>query len=500
MLTSRTDGVEINNVEVGTASQADTIRDLRDWLAVVERAGQLKHVDGADYDLELGAIAHLNNRQGAPAALLFDRIKGYPAGFRILTGASNNSARLGITLRLGTNLSTADLVRALRGKPTVWASAGKAFDPLVVSAGPVQEYVEEEAAVDLTKLPAPRWNELDGGRYLGTGCAVITRDPETGWVNVGSYRVMVHDPRSVGVMILHGKHGRLHYEKWWSQGLPAPMAISLGHDPLLSILSGVEIPSDVSELNVAGAIQGTPIEVLESDLTGLPIPAQSEVVIEGFLHPNNFREEGPFGEFLGYYSSDRPMVPVLDVKRVLRRSDPILIGSPPGKPPHDYSYWVSILRSALVFDQLVAAGVPGVHGVWAFPLGGSRQLQAVAIKQMFPGHARQAGIIAAQCRAGAQAGRYTVVVDEDIDPTELDEVIWAMVTRSDPDQDIEILRRTWGGVDPLADCFPEQRFYTSRAIIDACRPYEHMASFPPVAEPSAELRAKVLSKWRDIFC
>jgi UbiD family decarboxylase len=110
-------------------------------------------------------------------------------------------------------------------------------------------------------------------------------------------------------------------------------------------------------------------------------------------------------------------------------------------------------------------------------------------------------MIAAQCRAGAMAGRYTVVIDEDIDPTELDEVIWAMVTRSDPDRDIEILRRTWGlWVDPLADCFPEQRFYTSRAIIDACRPYEHLASFPPVAEPSVELRAKVLSKWRNIFC
>src|SRR5262249_54995926 len=169
MPTSKATGLGNKYTEVGTTNETSTIRDLRDWLAVVERAGQLKHVDGADWDLELGAIAHLNNRQGAPAALLFDQIRGYAPGFRILTGASNNpAARLGVTLRLGPNLSTADLVLALRGKPTAWASAGKAFDPLVVPAGPVQECVEVEAAVDLTKLPAPRWNELDGGRYLGT--------------------------------------------------------------------------------------------------------------------------------------------------------------------------------------------------------------------------------------------------------------------------------------------------------------------------------------------
>ena len=186
------------------------------------------------------------------------------------------------------------------------------------------------------------------------------------------------------------------------------------------------------------------------------------------------------------------MAPVLDVKRVLRRADPILIGSPPGKPPHDYSYWVSILRSALVFDQLVAAGVLGVHGVWVLPLSGSRQLQAVAIKQMFPGHARQAGMIAAQCRAGAMAGRYTVVVDEDIEPTELTKSYgpWSR-GRIQTETSRSSGAPGASGWTRSADCFPEQRFYTSRAIIDACRPYEHLASFPPVAEPSAEeLRAR----------
>ena len=474
--------------------------DLRDWLGEVEKEGQVRRVEGADWDLELGAITHLNNRRGAPTALLFDRIKGYPPGFRVLTGANGNAARLGVTLRLGPNRSTVELVQALRGRPTAWAEEAKGFDPLVVKDGPVRECVEQGPAVDVTKLPAPRWNERDGGRYLGTGCLVITRDPETGWVNAASYRVMVHDARAVGVLIIPGKHGRVHYERWWERGRPCPMAISLGHDPLLSVLGGVEIPMGVSELNVAGAIQGRPVETLESDLTGLPIPARSEVVLEGFLQPNDLKEEGPFGEFFGYYTGGKSVAPVLGVERVLRRKDPIIIGSPPGKPPHDYSYWVSILRSALVFDQVVAAGVPGVQGVWVFPLSGSRQLQVVAIKQMFPGHVRQAGTVAAQCRAGAQAGRYTVVVDDDVDPTNLEEVMWATVTRSDPARDIEILHRTWGGpVDPLAECFPEQRLYTSRAIIDACRPYEHLASFPPVAEPSPELQARVLKKWTGIF-
>jgi UbiD family decarboxylase len=417
-----------------------------------------------------------------------------------LTAANGSAARLGVSLRLGAEHTTGSLVRALRGKPTAWAAEAKGFDPLVVKDGPVREVVERGVALDVTRLPAPRWNERDGGRFLGTGCLVITRDPETGWVNAASYRVMIHDARSVGIYILQGKHGRMHYERWWERGRPCPVAISLGHDPLLSVLGGIEIPLGVSELNVAGAVMGRPLEVMESDVTGLPIPAHSEAVIEGFLAPNNTKEEGPFGEFFGYYSGAIGMAPVLDVERVLRRPDPVIIGSPPGKPPHDYSYWVSILRSALVFDQIVAAGVPGVQGVWVFPLSGSRMLQVVAIRQMFPGHARQAGMLAAQCRAGAQCGRYTIVVDDDVDPTNLDEVMWATVTRADPARDIDILHRSWGGpVDPLSECFPENRLYTSRAIIDACRPFEHLDRFPPVVEPSPELTAKVLAKWADLF-
>jgi UbiD family decarboxylase len=147
---------------------------------------------------------------------------------------------------------------------------------------------------------------------------------------------------------------------------------------------------------------------------------------------------------------------------------------------------------------LVKAGIPDIRGVWAHEVGGSRLFIAVSIKQRYLGHARQAGFVASQCQTGAYLGRYVVVVDEDIDPSDLQEVIWAMCTRSDPASDIEMIRRAWSSeADPLVrkgspPC-------NSRAIIDACRPYEWLDEFPPVVETSPDLLRAIKTKWADVL-
>jgi UbiD family decarboxylase len=232
--------------------------------------------------------------------------------------------------------------------------------------------------------------------------------------------------------------------------------------------------------------------------TGLPIPAGSELAIEGWLTPDNRRDEGPFGEWTGYYSGRRRPCLALEITRLYHRDNPILLGAPPGKPPHDYSYMRTVMKSAMIHDELVASGVPGVRSAWAHESGGGRLFIAVALEQRYPGHARQVGYLTSQLPAAAYMNRFVVTVDDDVDPADLDQVIWAMSTRTDPATDIEILRRTWGSkLDPLLpDGAPA---YNSRAVIDACRPYERLADFPRVAQSDPTYLNQIHQKWHHVL-
>lgn len=469
--------------------------DLREWIAAVERLGQLRRVEGADWDLEIGTITDLYQRRMGLPALLFDRVRGYPEGYRVLTNALTSLARIALTLGLPVTATAQDLIGYWRRYAREWPQ----LPPVVVADGPVNERLARGDAVDLRRFPAPRWHALDGGRYLGTGCLVIQKDPDTGWVNVGVYRVMVHDACTAGLYISPGKHGRQILEKYWSRGEACPVAVSIGHDPLLFLVAGLEIPYGVGELDVAGGLRSQPIEVIQSDVTGLPIPALAEAVLEGRVPPGVTREEGPFGEWLGYYAGGSRPAPILEVDLVRQRRDPILLGNLPSRPPNDDTYYRGILRSAMVWEELEAAGVPGVKGVWAHEAGGGRMWLTVAIEQRYPGHARQAGLIASQCHAGAYANRYVVVVDDDIDVTNTDEVIWALCSRVDPTEDVQILRGNWSTpLDPMS--YPaDQRVYNNRMVIDACRPWHRRKEFPQVAQATPEQRRDAIARWRDLL-
>jgi 3-polyprenyl-4-hydroxybenzoate decarboxylase len=239
--------------------------------------------------------------------------------------------------------------------------------------------------------------------------------------------------------------------------------------------------------------------VLEIVRGPLPIPAGAEIAIEGEIPPpsEEARAEGPFGEWPGYYSGGTigtgEAQPVIRVKAIYHRNDPILCGFPLLKPSSGDNQHFSLMRSALIWNALDEAGVPDVQAVWAHPSGG-RFMTVLAIKQRYPGHARQAALIASQCRAAALLTRYVVVVDEDIDIWDSNELLWALCTRTDPVKDIEILRRCWSNpIDPIIP--PSERGFQSRGIIDACRPYEWMKDFPAVSGASAELKEKVIKKF-----
>jgi UbiD family decarboxylase len=491
----------MNEPVTGPAVSAHDL-DLRAWLEEVRGLGELREVHGADWNLELGAISELNVRKDLPPALLFDDITGYPEGFRVLTCSTASPARLASILRLGLETTHHGLVQKLRGKPREWQAQAPHYDPLVVEQGPVLQNVQRGEAVDLYQFPSPLWHEKDGGRYIGTGCSVVTRDFDTPWVNVGTYRVQLFDRNHVGLDMVAGKHGAIQYDKHMSAGKPFPVAIVLGAHPLTYLISGIEVPFGMCEYNYIGAILGQPVAVVRGELTGLGFPAASEIVIEGWAHPGDRRDEGPFGEFHGYYPGKgvAHQAPVVTVERVYFRNDPILLGSPPAKPPNDYSYSKAVMRSALLVDALAAAGVPDVTGVWAHEIGGARMFNVVAIRQRYAGHARQAGHILNQCGVGAYMSRYSVVVDEDIDPANLQEVMWAVATRTDPEVDIDIIRRGMGSKnDPMFVAYAYDAPYASKAIIDACRPYDRLREFPDVAEASRALQEEVRAKWKALF-
>ncbi|MBI3054661.1 MAG: UbiD family decarboxylase [Betaproteobacteria bacterium] len=471
--------------------------DLREWLAQVDAIGELARPNGADWNLEIGGLSEIGYKRRGPA-LLFDQIKGHPAGYRVLTSSTNSARRFGLTLRMGTDHTDRSLVAALRGQPKRWEQASGNFDPVTVESGPVFENVMEGDAVDLLRFPTPLWHALDGGRYIGTGVAVATVDPAEGWVNLGAYRSMLVDRNHVALAIIQGKHGHMHNQKWMEREGRAPVAIHIGMEPLFMVLGGVEVPSGISELNYAEAIRGAPVKVVKSTVTGLPIIADAEIVLEGWIRQGDKTGEGPFGEWTGYLVDQVTQEPFLKVERVLYRNNPIMLGAPPGKPPHDYSYMRTIMKSAMIFDALVAAGIPEVKGVYAPECGGGRMLVIVAIKQRYAGHARQAGFIASQCREAAYMGKYTVVVDDDIDVTNLEEVLWAICTRTDPAASIDFIRRAWASkAEPMLR--PGQPPFNSRAIIDACRPYEWFDDFPKVAQADPAYLRELEQKWRDIF-
>jgi len=472
--------------------------DLRRWLSEIEQLGELREVRGADWNLELGAISELNVKKALPPALLFDEIKGYPKGHRVLTCSTSSPARLSSILRLPIQRTHQGLVEALRGKPAQWNAAAARFSPVVVSSGSIFENTQEH--VDLEAFPSPLWHELDGGRYIGTGCSVVTRDLDSEWINVGTYRVQLFDKGHVCLDMVPGKHGRIQYEKHKAAGKRFPVAIVLGGDPLGYLISGIEVPFGMCEWNYAGSILNQPVEVVRGEVTGLPFPAASEIVLEGHVEPNDERTEGPFGEFHGYYPGKEGVAPVVTVEKVYYRHDPILVGSPPAKPPNDYSYSKAVMRSALLHDALAAAGVPDVRAVWAHEIGGARMFNVVSIRQRYAGHARQAGHILSQCGVGAYMSRWSVVVDEDIDPSNLQEVMWAVATRTDPAIDIDIIQRGWGSKnDPMFVAYPYDAPLSSKAVLDACRPWDHLHDFPAVAEASKELQAKTLAKWKDLL-
>src|SRR6266446_931540 len=383
--------------------------------------------------------------------------------------------------------------RSMRSRPG-WRSARHCSRarPSWSRTPPLQHSIKGKD-LDLAKFPAPVWHRHDGGPFIGSGSIVIMRDPDGGWINASIYRVQVHGRDKVTVQFDHaGRHGAIIAKKYWDAGKPCPLAVVNGEDPALFVAGFEYLPAGQSEYEFAGAIKGAPIEVHPGPLTGLPIPAHAEIVLEGNLLPMNesVLPEGPFGEFTGYYASEARPAPVMQVSAVHHRADPILLGSPPMKPPR--FHFGLPFRAATIWQNLESAGVTDVVGVWQHV---SQLMTVVALKQRYDGHAKRAALVAT---AHSYMARLVVVVDDDVDSSDLNDVMWAVATRCEPSEQIDIIRNAWSSaLDPRISPADRARNVTShsKVIIEACRPFAWLEQFPPTSALSLTEARAIEEKW-----
>ncbi|MGD0027171.1 MAG: UbiD family decarboxylase [Xanthobacteraceae bacterium] len=464
-------------------------KDLRGFIDQVGNLNALRHVDGADPHFEIGGITEVAAGSRECPALLFDRIKGYPKGFRVFTNATTTPQRAALALGIDPRLAPLDALKAWMEKRKTL----KAQQPITVKDAPFLENSTNGRWVDLRALPAPYWHRKDGGQFIGSGSLVIMRDPDTGWINASIYRIQVHSESRVTIQFDHpGRHGAIIARKYWDKGQSCPIAVINGEDPALFIAGFEYLPAGQAEYDFAGGIKGAPIEVLSGPFTGLPLPAQAESVLEGEFLPASelMLPEGPFGEFTGYYAADKRLCPVMEVKAIHHRNDPILLGSPPMKPPR--FHFGLPLRAASIWSDLETAGVTDVVGVWQHV---AQLMTVVALKQRYAGHAKRAALIAA---ANSYMARLIVVVDDDVDPSNLADVMWAVTTRCEPSEQIDIVRNAWSSaLDPRIPAEDKNSGIAShsKAIVEAVRPFAWMDKFPPTSTLTKEEAREIERKW-----
>lgn len=472
------------------------VRDLRDFITEVEEAGELHRVDDAHWKHEIGAITELvaekGGGKGGPA-ILFDDIADYPSGFRVISNTFGSVERSRIVLGMPAGTTPLEMVDQWRND--MEAKAYQGFEPEPADDGdvPIKENVDVGSDVDVTKFPVPVWHEQDqGGRYIGTGSVVLTRDPDTGWINLGVYRSSIIDEQEVTMGIWPGKDGLITMRKYHERGENCPIVMLAGMDPWTWLAATCTLPRQETEYEVAGWLQGQPIPVVEGETTDLPIPANAEIAIEGELPPLDEAtcSCGPFGEWPGYSTPPHTGLPVLRIDAILHRDDPIILGQPPLRPPALYTLGVPVRTAGGVWNQLEKAGIPGVTGVWTHVIE-RPMFMVVAIEQEYAGHSKQTGLAATSVPNGSYGGRYVVIVDDDVDVTNLEEVLWAMCTRCKA-EDIDVVHDVY--TSPLDPVIDDRTHPTSgRVIIDATRPYGE--EFPEAIHFNEDYRAEIREKW-----
>jgi 4-hydroxy-3-polyprenylbenzoate decarboxylase len=466
--------------------------DLRGFIALCEKEGQLARIKAeVDWELEISHICKIAEEASGPA-LLFENVKGYSSP--VLTGAFATTQRLAMILGKDPKLSLVELTKE-------WVNLSVKDVTLAkeVKDGPIFENIVDGDKVDTFAFPSPKFYELDGGRYFGTAVFMVIQDPENGKVNLGTYRMGILDDKTVGVQILKGKTADRIMQKYAKQGKKMPACAIIGGDPLHIFASAATVSGAKSGYDVVSSLRGEPVETVKTQLFGLPIPAAAEIVLEGEIDPTKLRNEGPFGEYTGYYTEEliKPIPkPALDVKRVYYRNNPILWETSVGRPVGDQHMLYAFARNASLWMDLEKMQIPGIKSVYTLPEGAGRFIVIVSVQQMYPGHSDQVAAAVIASNTGTYGVKMVIIVDDDIEADDLPRVWWALGTRFNPARGTQIINR--GRSTPLdpAIAEDENKFLTSRIIMDATIPYDWKIK-PTEIKLTDSIMAKVKARWNE---
>jgi 4-hydroxy-3-polyprenylbenzoate decarboxylase len=516
--------------------------DLRDWIKALDRAGELKRIrTEADPILEITEIADRvsksrnKDRQGTIGgkALLFENLKGYP-GAQLLINQFGSARRMRLALEVDALDEIAERIRGFMDVKSpqglldkvkmlpMLAEMGKFF-PKTVATGPCKEVIKRDN-FSLLDFPILKCWPKDGGRFITLPC-VITRDPKTGKRNVGMYRMQIYDERTAGMHWQRQKVAAEHYRDRMRQSVEhdggaganasasvdimarssggamlAPgdrpsgrmdVAVAIGTEPAVTFSAIVPAPPDVEEFIVAGFLRQKPVELVKCETVDLEVPADAEIVLEGYVNLEELRTEGPFGDHTGFYSLE-DQYPVFHVTCITHRKNPIYAATIVGKPPQEDAWMgkaverIFLPLMKLTIPELVDINLP-IEGVF-------HNLMLVSIRKSYPGQARKV-MNAIWSLGQAMFTKCIVVVDEDVDVQDIAEVTLNVLNNIDPERDIQF---TMGPVDSLdhASRLPD---YGSKMGIDATRKWSTEGfgrPWPDEIVMDAKTRALVDGKWK----
>ncbi len=463
------------------------MKDMRDFIEQAEAEGMLHRIKAeVDWDLELSHIAKINEEKKGPA-LLFENIKGYNSP--VIMSVCTTSQRLALIMGMPRDSTLVDIMKEWVDKHD------NKIPPEYVKDAPCKENIMKGDDVDLFKFPAPKYYPLDGGRFFGTAHFVITKDPDSGWINLGTYRLQLLDKNHLGTQFIKGKHSDLMLKKYQAMKKPMPVCAIVGCDPLLFLMGAARLSAFESEYDFAGSIRGRGIEVIKAETNDLPVPATAEIVVEGEVDADKFMEEGPFGEYTGYYSGvGTDPRNFIDVKCVTYRNNPIFWGTTVGRAVTDTHMTMALTYGATLWQQLVAMKIPGIKSVYCPPEGSGRFLAIISMKQMYPGHADQVLTAAISTEMGAYGLKTVIVVDEDIDPWDMSRVLYALSFRFQPNRS-QVIKR--GRSTPLDPSLPlNAREITGRLLLDATIPFDWEEKPIPI-ELDKKTVDRVVSRWQE---
>jgi len=470
-------------------------KDVREFIAKLEEEGEAQRIEEeVDWNMEAGAMLRRSAEAGLPAPF-FQKIKDYPEGYRLFGNGAANFRRMAIIMDLAPDTPPKELIEEYVRR------RHQQIKPVLVKDGPCKENIHIDDEVNLLEFPVPMIHEGDGGRYIGTWHVTISKDLGSGWVNWGMYRHMLHNKNAIGILQASlGKHLWMMYSQGYvPKNKPMEVAIAIGVEPVSAMCAASPVPSGVSEADIVGGIRGEAIELIKCETIDLEVPATAEIIIEGEIRPNDTMDEGPFGEFTGYMGGKRGPRPVIRVKAVTHRNNPILTMSCPGIPVDDDAIF-SLTKAAEILEALRAQGKP-VSSVFV-PLVTTHMLAIVATTEArYPGVAEDiAHVIWSSANVGHETP-YIIIVD-DVDPFNLSEVFYALITKCHPDRGIVKLERS--PVISIAPWLNKQERETrlgAKAYFDCTWPLDwapddvpRRISFAQAYTP--EVQQKALDKWR----